>query len=188
KSYFGHGVAVDVEHHARRTVDHVVVRGADVSDPAHVWRHCLAAPTLATKQELELRSLLGCCKEELLDARFPVGHAVSDKCQVALALRIGGNWEVSVGIKSVVNRVAVFRTKLSIVIDDRLAAAVSEDEIVLWNQSAEWILRVLVSARRVCGGIGIPEGNLGVGGTAVEDLPLQQFVIGAHAAVLDNEI
>src|SRR5512136_2622527 len=64
KSYFGHGFAVDVEHHTRRAVDHIVVRGANVPDPAHVLRHRPAAPAFPAEQELEFRGLFSGSKKE----------------------------------------------------------------------------------------------------------------------------
>src|SRR6266571_368970 len=40
----GHGVAIDVEHHARGTVDAIVIAGPNVTDPAYISGKPLAAP------------------------------------------------------------------------------------------------------------------------------------------------
>src|SRR5581483_7982239 len=134
-----------------------------------------------------LRGLLCRCEEELLDARFPVGHAVPHKRQVTLELRIGGNRKVGVGIKRVVNGVAVLRAKLAIVVDDGLSTAVSENEIVLRDQAAKRVLRILFYARKSCWSIDVPKRDVSVGGAAMQDFTFQQFVVCADAAVLDDE-
>src|SRR4051812_3290182 len=41
----GHGVAIDVEHHAGRRIHRIVIAGADMSDPTDVGGKLLAFPT-----------------------------------------------------------------------------------------------------------------------------------------------
>src|SRR6185437_368580 len=79
KAHPGHGIAVDIQHHARRAVHAVVIARANVADPADVGRKPLSAPTFSAKSELIVRSKFGCAKEKFLHAAFTVREAMTHK-------------------------------------------------------------------------------------------------------------
>src|SRR5215472_11162210 len=83
-----HGIAIDVEHHAGRTIHAIVMAGANVANPAHVGRHWLALPAFTTERERQIRSKLSGTEEKLLHAALAVGQAMADKQKIASQSRI----------------------------------------------------------------------------------------------------
>src|SRR5579864_514445 len=157
----------------------------DVSD---VLRQPLAAPTFASEDELKLRRELGGPQKELLNPRLSVRQAIADKNKIAREARLRRHGMVRVRIYGVVNWTAVLRAQSQVVLDDGISAAVSENKIVMWNQSAKRIIGIFFHAGQSCGRIHIPKSRASPGRTTIQDFGLKPFVVGPDAAVLDDQI
>ncbi len=70
---------------------------------------------------------------------------------------------------------------------DGSTAAVSEDKIVSRNEAAKRIVAIGLQTRQGRGRIDIPESDLRARRAALDHPLLQQFVVGSHAAVLDDK-
>src|ERR1051325_7489972 len=96
-----------------------MVRGTDVSDPAHVGRQGFASPSFAPENKSHLRGQFRSSQKELFDSLFPVGQAVSDKCQIARQSWIRWYGVVPLRIERVVNGIAVACTEACVVVHHR---------------------------------------------------------------------
>ena len=147
-----------------------------------------SAPALAAEQELELGCLFGSGKEELLNPRFPVRHAVSDECQIASEAIFRRDRKMSAAIQTVINRKAILGPEPQVVLDDRIATTISKDKIVLRNEPPERVSDIYFDTRQGCGSIHIPKCHPRMRRADVEDFTFQPFIVGADAAVFDDEV
>src|SRR5436305_8718583 len=84
----GHGVTIQVQNHSCRTIDGVVIRCADVPDPANVSRQTLPSPALAAQNEAQIRSKLGRTDKVVFHSPFAIGKTIRDQYEIALKRRI----------------------------------------------------------------------------------------------------
>src|ERR1044072_8679213 len=75
-----------------------------------------------------------------------------------------------------------------VVIDNRLAAAVSKNKIVFGNKRSKRVSRIRFYAGESRGSIHVPEGDLGVIRAALKYIFFHHLINHATTAVLDNQI
>src|SRR2546430_13662007 len=119
KSNFGHGLSVDVKHHARRTINSVVVGAAYVADPAYIAGQRPATPTFSTEHERKFRRQFGGRKEKLVYPLLSIWQPVADEGEITNEVSIRRYRIVGVGIKPVGNGQAVLRSQTAILLDYR---------------------------------------------------------------------
>ena len=113
---------------------------------------------------------------------------MTDEGKIAPQLGIGGDWVMSIGIKSVVNRHAGSSSKPQIVADNRRPSTVGKNGVVLRNESAERVRVVRFDSRQGGRRIHVPENDLASRRPAGQDPSFQSLVIGADSTVLDHDL
>src|SRR5437588_887498 len=108
ESDFSHGLPIDVEHHACRTINPVMVGAAYVADPAHIAGQGPATPTFSAEHERKFRRQFGGRKEKLVYPLLSIWQPVADEGEITNEVSIRRYRIVGVGIKPVVNGKAVF--------------------------------------------------------------------------------
>src|SRR5439155_10149477 len=88
KTHLRHGVAINVQHHARRAVHAVMAAAGDMPDPAHIGGKRLPTPTFSAKNKRHFGCQKRGMKKEFLHPLFAIGKTVPNKCQITAQLRI----------------------------------------------------------------------------------------------------
>ena len=91
-------------------------------------------------------------------------------------------------IERVIDRYAFSCAQFFVSADYRIASAVSENEIVFWNQREEWIVGVAMHSIERCRRVDVPEHRPGTGFPQLDHRALEQIVKNADAAGLDDHI
>src|SRR5581483_5538268 len=183
-----HRLAVYVQHHAGGTVNQIMLSGTDMTNPANIPRKSLSSPPFTTKQKLKFWGAFGGCQKKLLDPCFTVRQAIANEGQIASEAVIRVHRIVSLGIKSVVDWETIPGAQIHVLLNYRIAAAVSKDKVVFRNQNAEGITGVIFHPRKSGRGINIPEHDASRSRAAEKNFFFQKFVIRSDPAVLDDEI
>src|SRR6185312_4211721 len=92
-----------------------------------------------------------------------IRQAVPHERQITLQPWIHFHREVTIGIETVVHRMAIHCSEPTIMLHHWRAAAVSKDEIVFRNQRAKGIAFVLLNSRERSRSVHIPKSHAGSG-------------------------
>src|SRR6185437_4845781 len=92
------------------------------------------------------------------------------------------------GIESVVNRMTIPSTQTQIMPYDRRTAAIRQDEIEIRNQRAKRIVMLSFNSGQSGRSIHVPERAERIALDAASDSKLKLRIVGAHAAMLDDQI
>src|SRR4051812_39801737 len=103
-------------------------------DPAHVGRHGLVLPAFASQDKAKLGRKFRGTQEKIFHTFLAVRQAVADKRQVTGEALDRWRGMVRVRVMGVVDRMTVARTEQPVMVNDRSAAAVGEDEVILRDE------------------------------------------------------
>src|SRR5439155_16528279 len=127
----------------RRTVPDPVIGGRHVAYPAHIRRQLAVAPAVAAEDKPQVPRHAGGGEEQIVHALLAIGHAVAHEEQITGARRVRWHGEILFRIDRVVHQLRAPGTEAGVRVLDRRAAAIEEDEVVLWNQRSERTWSVL---------------------------------------------
>src|SRR5215203_3431062 len=91
-------------------------------------------------------------------------------------------------IKGVVDRNALLSTQGLVRVNDRIAPAICQDEIILGYQRQEWVIGVVVYAIERRRSVDVPKDLECVTRSHIENALFQQLIKGPDAAGLDDHI
>ena len=159
-----------------------------MSEITDIGRQWLVVPAIAAEQKLSVGQI-GCYRnEKFVDPPLAIGQAVGKKPEIAQKTGLGRDRIVGQRVEPVIDRHTAAGAKALVPRDDRRAAAVSQDKVVLRDQRAErivWVGGDAVEGRR---GIDIPKGGDRAGALDCRHTGFEQRIEDANATRFDDQI
>src|SRR3954447_3570200 len=181
-------VAADVEYRARRAVERVVIAGEHVADVVDGPRHPLVFPAGAAEKKTAVGEKQGRADKKLFDARFAIRKPIAEEGEIGLELFFRRHGMVRGRIERVVDGDALPRAERLVLVHDRRAAAVGEDQVVTRNERAKRIGEIVRDAFERGGRIDVPEDGDLIRRPLLDDRSFEQLIKYADAARFDDDV
>ena len=134
----------------------MIVR-VNVADIIDIARHRFVVPAAAAEHELVVRTF--CCdvQEKLFDPGLTVGQTIGKQREVSSKPLIDHGRVMRLGIECVVHGYALTCSKRFVCVYNRIAAAISEYQVVTRDQREKRIVTVVMNAVKRCRCVDVPK-------------------------------